>query len=216
MLKPKHIGLMTVIGVLCSSPVIAGVSANLALTSNYMFRGFTQTDEKPALQGGLDWSSENGFYAGTWASNVDQGAEYDLYLGWSKETESTSFDVGFITYEYTDDDFFDGAFRELYLEGGIGALSAKISLGTETFSDSDYIYIEANGSFDLGAVTLNAHAGNFDPDGGDSIFDAVIGISKDFSAVSVALDLSYEDSDDPLNIKDETYIYLTLSKEWDF
>jgi hypothetical protein len=46
-------------------------SANIGAVSNYMFRGASQTGDKPAIQGGVDVSHESGFYAGTWASNVD-------------------------------------------------------------------------------------------------------------------------------------------------
>jgi uncharacterized protein (TIGR02001 family) len=47
------------------------ISANIGVVSNYMFRGTTQTGDQPAVQGGLDFTHESGFYAGTWASNVD-------------------------------------------------------------------------------------------------------------------------------------------------
>lgn len=40
-------------------------TGNLALASQYVFRGLSQTDGKPALQGGFDYSHANGFYLGT-------------------------------------------------------------------------------------------------------------------------------------------------------
>src|SRR5262245_8792596 len=52
-------------------------SANVALTSEYVFRGISQTDDSPAIQGGFDWSLEKlgslplGLYAGIWGSNVN-------------------------------------------------------------------------------------------------------------------------------------------------
>jgi uncharacterized protein (TIGR02001 family) len=42
-------------------------SANVALTSDYVFRGVSQTDEDPAIQGGFDVSHDSGLYIGTWA-----------------------------------------------------------------------------------------------------------------------------------------------------
>ena len=66
------------------------LSANIGVVSNYLWRGITQTDDKPAIQGGLDYSHSSGFYAGTWLSNVDfnldennPSAEVDLYLGYT-------------------------------------------------------------------------------------------------------------------------------------
>ena len=45
-------------------------TANVALVSDYVFRGLTQTNGKPAIQGGFDYSHASGFYAGTWLSNI--------------------------------------------------------------------------------------------------------------------------------------------------
>jgi hypothetical protein len=45
-------------------------TGNLAVTSNYVFRGLTQTDGKPAIQGGFDFTLGNGFYLGAWMSNI--------------------------------------------------------------------------------------------------------------------------------------------------
>ena len=50
----------------------AEITANVALTTDYVWRGVSQnTDESPALQGGFDFADESGFYAGVWASNVN-------------------------------------------------------------------------------------------------------------------------------------------------
>lgn len=46
------------------------LSGNLGLVSQYVFRGLTQTNGKPAVQGGLDYAHPSGFYAGTWLSNI--------------------------------------------------------------------------------------------------------------------------------------------------
>ena len=71
------------------------VSGNVGIYSDYIFRGYTQTENKPALQGGFDVSHSSGLYAGVWASNVDwtvQGGsmrdnsvEIDLYAGFAGE-----------------------------------------------------------------------------------------------------------------------------------
>jgi uncharacterized protein (TIGR02001 family) len=78
------------------------------LTSNYMSRGATQSDNDPAFQ---PWAEVglNGFYAGIWASNVrypgdpDFGRdrlELDLYTGYRFQVENFGFDLGYVRYLY--------------------------------------------------------------------------------------------------------------------
>jgi len=71
------------------------VAYNVGLYSQYIFRGLTQTANKPAIQGGVDYTNASGFYLGTWASNVswlgdsrsydNASLELDLYGGYPKE-----------------------------------------------------------------------------------------------------------------------------------
>jgi uncharacterized protein (TIGR02001 family) len=80
------------------------LSANIAFTSDYIFRGFSQTLNKPAVQGGLDWDSGMGIYVGTWGSNIDFGAdgsmEWDVYGGYKGAIDKFSYDLGVIGYLY--------------------------------------------------------------------------------------------------------------------
>src|SRR5262245_1132565 len=92
------------------------LTGNVGLFSQYIFRGLTQTDRDPAIQGGFDYSHESGFYLGTWASNIrwlrDFGSytnggsmEWDFYGGY-KGTFGKSdfgFDVGLLQYWYPGD-----------------------------------------------------------------------------------------------------------------
>lgn len=100
----------------------AQVSSTISLSNDYMFNGVTQTDEKPAFQASLDWSSDSGFYVGTWGSNVDFGddtnLELDVYGGYSfAHSENLSFDFGFAHYTYHGgDDSSDGDYTELYIK----------------------------------------------------------------------------------------------------
>ena len=84
-------------------------SANVALTTEYVFRGFSQTKEGPAIQGGYDLTCGI-FYAGVWASNLDWGGdglgnslaniEMDWYLGIKPVTGRITWDLGVIYYSY--------------------------------------------------------------------------------------------------------------------
>src|SRR5690606_22311964 len=85
------------------------ISANISIVSDYAFRGISQTDQRPALQGGFDYAHESGFYVGVWGSNVswlqDLGAsgsslEIDLYGGYATELGPFGVDVGLLQYYY--------------------------------------------------------------------------------------------------------------------
>lgn len=92
------------------------LTGNVGLYSQYIFRGLTQTNEEPALQGGFDYSHSSGFYAGTWASNVswlrDGGGyraggsgEFDFYGGMKGAfgKSDVSWDLGALYYWYPGD-----------------------------------------------------------------------------------------------------------------
>ena len=113
-----------------------GVSANMALTSNYVWRGMSQTSNAPAIQGGIDLDY-NGFYLGTWGSNVDfaSSLELDLYAGYAGEIAGFGYDIGAIQYMYPNDTEANN-FAEAYLGlsydfDGFG-VGAKYYMGIET------------------------------------------------------------------------------------
>ena len=89
-----------------SNPLPGTLVGNVAIVSDYVFRGITQTTNQPAVQGGLDWDTGLGFHAGTWASSLnfkDNNAattELDLYAGYGAKIDNFSYDVGFTYYWY--------------------------------------------------------------------------------------------------------------------
>ncbi|WP_019592249.1 TorF family putative porin [Thioalkalivibrio sp. ALRh] len=94
-------------GVAFTSTAAAELSVNIGAVSNYYFRGFSETDDGAAIQGGIDYEHESGFYVGTWLSNVDFGDdtsyEMDLYLGFADEFDNGfGYDVGYLYYAYPD------------------------------------------------------------------------------------------------------------------
>jgi len=113
------------------------ISANVALTSNYVWRGMTQTDDSAAVQGGAD-IEYMGLYAGVWGSNIswtnndESSLEADLYLGYTNEIAGFSYDLGFIAYTYPnvmDANNFGEAYLGLDYDFGIASVGAKYSLG---------------------------------------------------------------------------------------
>ena len=115
------------------------LSGNISLTSDYVFRGVSQTQNGPAIQGGIDYAHASGFYAGTWASNVDwvslgfknnSSMEIDLYGGYKGSLGDVGYDVGAITYYYPGDKIAGVKTpdtTEIYLGGSWKFLSAKYS-----------------------------------------------------------------------------------------
>ena len=83
-------------------------TANVGLVSDYAYRGWSQTDERPALQGGFDYAHDSGLYAGVWGSNVSwlsdantdvsNSLELDLYGGYKGTVGAIGYDVGLLQY----------------------------------------------------------------------------------------------------------------------
>jgi len=78
-------------------------SANIAITSNYIFRGITISDDDPAVSGGFDWAY-NSFYLGVWASSLEavesETLEIDYYGGYAGEVNNFSYSLDVIYYDY--------------------------------------------------------------------------------------------------------------------
>ncbi|CAM2006298.1 TorF family putative porin [Acanthopleuribacter pedis] len=184
-------------------------SANLGVTPDYVWRGESQTDEEPALQGGLDYAFTNGLYVGTWASNVKFGderdVEIDLYGGFGTEFESgLSLDVGHISYVFPDGDDVD----EAYLGLGFKIFEAKYYYDY----DNENSYLDGSLSFDLPkGFGLGLHAGLFDFDQGEDRNDYKLAVSK--SMWSLDFELGYTDTDWDSNIHDGRVTFL-ISKTW--
>ena len=123
-------------------------SANVSLTNEYFFRGISQSDDQPAIQGGFDYdvglADGVGVYAGVWGSNVnftDAVLELDWYGGLKGEVKGFSWSAGFIYYYYpgTDSalnyDFWEAAFSLGY-DFGVAAVTAGVNYSPNYFADS--------------------------------------------------------------------------------
>ncbi|MFC3032457.1 TorF family putative porin [Pseudoalteromonas fenneropenaei] len=134
----------------------AELVANVAASSNYLWRGVTQTKDAAAVSGGLDYSHESGFYLGTWMSTIDfgeeasAGYEMDIYGGYAWESNGIGYDIGYLYYAYPDAaNNLD--FGEIYGAVTWQWLTLKASYTTFVDSDSapseDMLYLEANMAF---------------------------------------------------------------------
>ena len=112
------------------------ISGNVALTSEYRFRGVDLSGGEIAIQGGFDLATNSGFYVGTWASSLDEttvgygSTELDVYGGWSGEFASgLSADVGVIGYLYPDAGPGDFDYIEVYGSVGFALGPAEATVG---------------------------------------------------------------------------------------
>src|SRR5690606_30975216 len=115
-------------------------SANVSIVSDYKFRGLSQTNAEPALQGGFDYAHASGLYLGTWASSiswlsdgqadVSSSLEWDFYGGYSGTSGEFGYDFGLLYYYYPGS--YPGGFNspdtlEAYVKGSWKFLSLKYS-----------------------------------------------------------------------------------------
>jgi uncharacterized protein (TIGR02001 family) len=188
------------------------VAFGATFTTNYIFRGTTQTDDDPALQGYVE-ASYGIVYAGAWASNVNFGEdetdniEVDLYAGIRPEFGDLSLDVGYVRYLYDDTGDCCG---ELYAKATY-AFTETFSLGGEYYYDTEAKTSWAAAKAEVGGLPWDlAASGSIGTDfgtltdeeeDGETKYAWDAGLSKTFADETVTLDLRYYDSNqDPARI----------------
>ena len=194
-----------------TASVAAESSANAAVTSNYVFRGQTQTQDGAAIQGGYDimMSEDKGWYAGVWGSNVNQGIEVDLYGGWKGVFGSQNkmgYDAGAILYKYTDSANTD--ITEIYGGMSYETAYAKLYMGNGS-GISSYTYIDIGAAFVvMQDIDLDLHYGRLSSNGG--VNDLSAGLSMDIKGYDLGLGLTYEDA----GAKNDIEFFVTVKKEF--
>ena len=160
-------------------------AGNAGLFSDYRFRGYTQTDEKPAYQGGFDFNTKAGFYLGNWNSNVSSvlynGAslEMDFYGGYKVSAGPVGLDFGVLYYYYPGTGKYLTTYKpkngEVYVGGTVGPVTAKffhsftdffglnsrdLGLPGPEIDSKGSQYLDVTATFDLGdGFGINGHVG---------------------------------------------------------
>ena len=196
-------------------PTIAG---NVTLASDYSFRGWSQTQRDPAIQGGFDVAFSSGLYVGTWASNVNFGAddagnvasmEWDIYLGWTGEVaDGVGLDVSYIQFEYPGNRSALN-YQELAASLSFSDITLGVNYSPEYLAVGDvtFVYPYADYSYALSDfVSLDLHLGLnmadspggdfFGTEQGDEYIDYSAAVSFDLLGASVSLGLYGTDIDD--------------------
>ncbi len=184
-------------------------TSNISLTSNYVFRGQTQTDDKMAIQATYHASQfkDLGLYAGVFASNVARGAEVDLYGGWRTpfgRSKEFAFDIGAVEYIYTDSNFADTTY-ELY-----AGVSYETSYFRYFIGDNDSSYLDLSTSlYVLNEFGLDLHYGRTSKRTGDGN-DIGATLRKDIRGYMLAVALTFED----IAPKNEFEFFVSVSKDF--
>lgn len=170
------------------------VVGSAGLYSDYRFRGISQTDKKPAFQGGFTVNHSSGFYVGNWNSNIDtsfytppgsasgSNLEVDLFAGYATEVSGVGLDFGLLQYYYPNSsNFYDTL--EAYAGAKYGPLSAKLSYAlTDYFGVADsegtmYLTLGLSHSF-TDTIAVSATANSTLGEGGVVDYeDYVLGVS---------------------------------------
>lgn len=191
-------------------------SFNVGAATDYVFRGFSQTDEDPQVFGGVDVTMGIA-YAGVWVSNVDfldsTDAEFDIYAGVKPTLGAVSLDLGVLYYGYVD----KGASNYDYFEAkaaasvpvGPATLGAVVYYSPNFFGVADdAFYYEANIAMAIPETkfSVSAAIGRQEQDGGldYTTWNAGVGLAL---TDHVSFDVRYFDTDaskieDPLSYGD--------------
>ena len=196
------------------------LSYNVALTTNYVWRGISQTADNAALQGGIDYKKGT-FYAGAWASNVDFGkdsvgdnvasTELDLYLGITPTWGNYSFDFGAIAYTYPSQskeaDLNVGELKAAVSHPmGAGTIGAVMYLPTKQLEDP---YYEVNASYPLtDKFSVSGAIGNWELEGANYT-NANIGVTYAIND-TLSLDVRATNASKGYDGTEHSYVLATL------
>lgn len=180
------------------------LSANVGLVSDYVFRGFSQTSENAAFQGGVD-ATYGSFYAGAWASTVDfgddTGAEVDVYGGYRTEAAGYALDFGVIGYLYPKEP--DGAdYNYVEFKAAASRAIGPATFGAAVYYSPDFFgvdeaatYVELNGAFSpIEKVTISGAVGQQFLDVSDDYATWNVGVTYAIDP-AIGFDVRYHDTD---------------------
>ena len=205
--------------VLASGSALAGASVNAGATTNYLWRGVTQSSDTASVMGGADYSHDSGAYVGVWLGSLVGGTEMDVYGGFAGEAGGVGYDIGVITYQYTTTPNIN--FTEVYLTGTYSIISlgvySTVDAGTankDAAFDKGDLYVNASADFDMGPIATSVFGGHykFDNDnkfGNGDLDYTHYGISFTSGEVTVAVEKNDIKGDEAARV------VATWSKSWD-
>jgi uncharacterized protein (TIGR02001 family) len=171
------------------------LSGSSTITSNYVWRGMTQSNEEPAIQGGAELSVGN-LYGGIWMSSMDaDDTETDYYVGHSMDLGAFTTDVGYIDYNYaatpaTSD--FEEYFAGLSTDVGGLTVGGKMYWGKDDATDA----YDLSASTMVGDLDVGYTYNKYTEVGKSHTIGASLPLNNTFSLGATYSDFSGEDSAD--------------------
>jgi uncharacterized protein (TIGR02001 family) len=151
------------------------ITGNVALVTDYRFRGVSLSGGDPAIQGGITVTHKSGLYVGTWSSSIDTAyagdQELDLFGGWTGEViHGLTVDAGMLYYVYPGSSNFTANYFEPYASVsttyGPAKFKAGIALAWDQKALGDDNNLYAYGNVDVAVpttpVTVSGHVGYTD------------------------------------------------------
>lgn len=203
------------------------ITGGATATTDYRFRGISQTDERPALQATATLSHDSGFYAGAWGSTLGEDPRYgnlevDVYAGYTREiATATQLDVGLLYYIYPDNNrraFGATDYVEPYasVRHTIGPITAQVgafyapeqdALGGD---DNLYVFAGVESGIPFTPVTVTGQIGRSDGGlaPGGNYLDWRVGMQVTQGPATIALE--YVDSDLPQRQNTDSALVLSL------
>jgi uncharacterized protein (TIGR02001 family) len=176
--KPLSLSILISSSLLAVPSAMAELSGNVGFSSNYLWRGVTQSNDLSAISGGIDYS-EGGLYAGTWTSSLGGGDyELDLYAGYGGEMDSISYDVGIISYQYP---VGETSFEEAYVNGSVGMIDVGLAytFGADGVGTEGDLYLSVGANTSVGNdVGVGLTYGSYDFDTGTDYTHFAVTLSK--------------------------------------
>lgn len=200
----KRIALATAL-MASTSAAFAGVSGNVAVSSDYFWRGVTQGGNSATVSGGLDYGHDSGLYVGTWFADLNGEAEVDAYAGFSGEASGFGYDIGYIHYHYPLQ-FED--FGEVYVSGSY--MGAELFYAHDIENENGYVSLSYG--FEVKKdVSLNGTVGSYMFKDSDSDYNHVnVSLDAPMGDWGASFAVSVTDMDD-----DKAVPYVTISREFD-
>jgi uncharacterized protein (TIGR02001 family) len=200
------VGCMALAGAAQAADRPLGLAFNAGGSTDYEFRGLTQTAHNPQVFAGADVTIAKMFYAGTWVSNVDFGTntdiEYDLYAGVKPTLGPVAFDFGAIRYGYTHGDSNNYDYWEFKAAGSVpvgpATVGAAFYYSPNTFGagnvNSYYYELNASAAIPNTKFSVSGAVGKQDFQGAGDYNTWNVGLGYAIND-TVGLDLRYWDTD---------------------
>ncbi|GBE09060.1 bacterial protein of unknown function [bacterium BMS3Bbin11] len=181
------------------APAQAELTGNIGVFSQYILRGITNAPENDnaAIQGGLDWGHDSGFYVGYWGSNLGygdpgsdtKGFENDFYAGWGGEANNLSWDLGATYYYYLNLTDFDALEPYAYIGFGPATFGFKYLAKDVWWGNTGDTYWTLDADGEIGAgFTLGGSLGYYTyKKNGDFIPDSPDATSGGFRHLNITL-----------------------------